>query len=134
LALAVDVFLVVLGLVVDFLRVAGFLAGAFLVFAADFAFTLRALRVAFFRFEAALVFAVFFPAGAFFPFADLVFADAAFRFGFCSSTNLSTVHATLTDNASLPFFTGTIVSPFAEARLRTPAASSRVDFGAAFFR
>jgi hypothetical protein len=81
----------------------------------------------------------FFPfAGVFAPFGDFTFGfDLAFAasffagvFGFSASTNFSTVHATLTETTSSPGFTSTTTSPLVAARLRVPAASSRVDLGA----
>ena len=83
----------------------------------------------------------FFLAGAFLPLAAdvfaavLPFAGDVLDFGFssfCSSTNLSTVQPTLTETTSSPGFTSTTTSPLVAARLRTPASSNRVDFGAPF--
>src|SRR5687767_8833699 len=77
-------------------------------------------------------------AGALLPFADDFGADFPFReevFGFTfssftRSTNFSTVQPTLMETTSSPGFTSTITSPLVAARLRMPASSNRVDFGA----
>ena len=91
--------------------------------------------------DLAFVFFAAFFEDTFFPFGDFVFPVAFFgadllpaTFTFPAVTNFSTVHATLTERTSSPDFTSTIESPFVAARLRKPAASSRVDLGANFFR
>jgi hypothetical protein len=115
-----------------------FVTGLFFAGAFDFGFPAGFVFVTFFVLTGFLA-TFFFGADFFavtFAFGDFVFPLSAFLFedDVFSSTNLSTIQLTLIETTSSPGFTSTITSPFVEARLRMPAASSRVDLGAALLK